>query len=80
MLNRSAGLAMSTCVLKALPGKLDIKRHSTSILYSSRACLEVFSRGACGSGVISAPSKKINRPGKRHDNSINRQRVRFGMD
>ena len=33
MLNRSASLAMSTCVLKALPGKLDIKRHSTCILY-----------------------------------------------
>ena len=34
MLNRSASLAMSTSVLKALPGKLDIKRHSPSILYS----------------------------------------------
>ena len=33
MLNRSASLAMSTCVLKTLPGKLDIKRHSPSILY-----------------------------------------------
>ena len=33
MLNRSASLAMSTYVLKALPGKLDIKRHSPSILY-----------------------------------------------
>ena len=33
MLNRSACLAMSTYVLKALPGKLDIKRHSLSILY-----------------------------------------------
>ena len=33
MLNRSASLAMSTCVLKALPGKLDIKRHSPSIFY-----------------------------------------------
>ena len=33
MLNRSASLAMSTCVLKALPGKLDIKRLSPSILY-----------------------------------------------
>ena len=33
MLNRSASLAMSTRVLKALPGKLDIKRHSPSILY-----------------------------------------------
>ena len=33
MLNRSASLAMSTSVLKALPGKVDIKRHSPSILY-----------------------------------------------
>ena len=33
MLNRSASLAMSTSVLKTLPGKLDIKRHSPSILY-----------------------------------------------
>ena len=29
----SACLAMSISVLKALPGKLDIKRHSPSILY-----------------------------------------------
>ena len=35
MLNRSASLAMSTSVLKALPGKLDIKRHSPIILYLS---------------------------------------------
>ena len=33
MLNRSASLTMSTSILKALPGKLDIKRHSPSILY-----------------------------------------------
>ena len=33
MLNRSASLAMSTSVLKALTGKFDIKRHSPSILY-----------------------------------------------
>ena len=33
MLNGSASLAMSTSILKALPGKLDIKRHSPSILY-----------------------------------------------
>ena len=33
MLNRSGSLAMSTSVLKALPGKLDIKSHSPSILY-----------------------------------------------
>ena len=31
--NRSASLGMSTSVLKALLGKLDIKRHSLSILY-----------------------------------------------
>ena len=34
MLNRPASLAMSTSVLNALPGKLDIKRHSPSILYN----------------------------------------------
>ena len=33
MLNRLASLTMSTSVLKALPGKLDINRHSPSILY-----------------------------------------------
>ena len=33
MLYGSTSLAMSTCVLKALPSKLDIKRHSPSILY-----------------------------------------------
>ena len=37
MLNRSASLAMSTSVLNALPGKLDIKRHSPSILYIFQA-------------------------------------------
>ena len=35
MLNRLASLSMSTSVLKALPGKLDIKRHSPIILYIS---------------------------------------------
>ena len=34
MLNSLANLTMSTSVLEALPGKLDIKRHSTIILYS----------------------------------------------
>ena len=33
MLNRLASFAMSTSVLKALPGKLDIKRHLPSIVY-----------------------------------------------
>ena len=32
MLNRSTSLTMSTSILKALPGKLDIKRHEPSIL------------------------------------------------
>ena len=40
MLNGSASLAMSTSVLKALPGKLDIKRHSPSILYLYHICLK----------------------------------------
>ena len=35
MLNRSASLAMSTSLLKTLPGKLDIKRHSPSNLFIS---------------------------------------------
>ena len=36
----SASLAMSTSVLKALSGKLDIKRHSPSALYVlSNVCL-----------------------------------------
>ena len=38
MLNRSASLAMSTSILKALPGKPDIKRHSPSILYLFVMC------------------------------------------
>ena len=38
MLNRSASLAMSTSVLKYLPGILDIKRHSPSILYLLNVC------------------------------------------
>ena len=37
MLNRLASLAMSTSVLKDLPGKLDIKRHSPITLYVLRA-------------------------------------------
>ena len=33
MLNRTASLVMSTSLLKTFLGKLDIKRHSPSILY-----------------------------------------------
>ena len=50
MLNRSASLAMSTCILKALPGKLDIKRHSPSILYLLYFCY--FLCGILMSGVV----------------------------
>ena len=41
MLNRSASRAMLTGILKALPGKLDIKIHSSCILYVLllRGCL-----------------------------------------
>ena len=50
MLNRSASLAMSTSVLKALPGKLDIKRHSPSILYLLNRKAAVSLNG-CSSGA-----------------------------
>ena len=49
MLNRSASPAMSTSVLKALPGKLDIKRQEPSIHYIflwnliNLLCFECFS-------------------------------------
>ena len=42
MLKPSVSLAISTSVLKALPGILDIKRHSPSILYLS--VFELFAR------------------------------------
>ena len=32
MLNRSASLALSTSVLKALPGKVDIKKNAHLVL------------------------------------------------
>ena len=38
MLNRSASLAMSTSILKALPGKFDIKRHEPCILFIMPIC------------------------------------------
>ena len=46
MLNHSASLEMSTSILKALPGKLDIKRHSPSILFISASlrCQQAFSK------------------------------------
>ena len=66
MFNPSASLAMSTCVLKALPGKLDIKRHSPGILYiegftSCHKLLKIqliilfcsYSRGICAKYEVS---------------------------
>ena len=35
----SASLTMSTGVLEALSGKLDIKRHSPSVLYVFMSCV-----------------------------------------
>ena len=42
MLNRSASLAMSASIRKALPGKLDIKGHSPSSIYLSNANFILF--------------------------------------
>ena len=57
MLNRSASLAMSTSVLKALPGKLDIKRHSPSILYLSGIAIYRKERSFRGRKVPSAEGR-----------------------
>ena len=56
MLNRLASLAMSISVLKALSGKLDIKRHSPSIHYvlSNRLVLFIYSCTALNSVAIIA--------------------------
>ena len=43
---------MSTSVLKALPGKLDIKRHSPSFLYGSASL-------AMATGVLKALPGKL---------------------
>ena len=61
MLNRWASLAMSTSVLKALPGKLDIKRHSPSIIYISASL-------AMSTNVLKALPGKLDI--KRHSPSI----------
>ena len=61
MLNSSASLAMSTSVLEALPGKLDIKRHSPSILYISASL-------AMSTSVLEALPGKLDI--KRHSSSI----------
>ena len=44
MLNHLASLAMSISVLEALPGKLDIKRNSPSILYTVKPVLSGHSK------------------------------------
>ena len=47
-----SSLAMSTCVLKALPGKLDIKRHSPSILYLPPVNYLIFITTSMNAGQI----------------------------
>ena len=69
MLNRSTSLAMSTNVLEALPGKLDIKRHSPSILYISASL-------AMSTGVLEALPGKLNIKDTRLVFSISRQASR----
>ena len=39
-----ASLKMSTSVLKALPGKLDIKRHSPSFLYLQTLSIDILTK------------------------------------
>ena len=52
---------MSTSIIKALPGKLDIKRHSSSILYISASL-------TMSSSVLKALPGKLDI--KRHSSSI----------
>ena len=65
MFNRSASLAMSTGVLKALPGKLDIKRHSPSILYLSVIRLDL-----CREYVTRSSDKNTNQFGRKMANNL----------
>ena len=51
MLNRLTSLAMSKSVFKALPGKLDIKRHSPSILYVHGCEVEIEKSGGSLFGI-----------------------------
>ena len=50
MLNCSAIPAVSTCILKALPGKLDIKIHSPSILYYVSKRNDISQKESVGQG------------------------------
>ena len=80
MLNRSASLAMSTCVLKALPGNLDIKRHSPSILYVPDQKLVCttnrLSAYTEASAMLQLPSVAED---KTHSNILN-QKIHFMID
>ena len=67
MLDRSASLTMSTSILKALPGKLEIKRHSPNILYLLFVVIASITRGRilflfCDmvAGVISSLSNHLD--------------------
>ena len=59
--NRPASLTMSTIILKALHGKLDIKRHSPGILYISASL-------AMSTSILKALPGKLDI--KRHSPSI----------
>ena len=61
MLNRSASLAMSTSVLKALPGKHDIKRHSPSILYLLEGKIQHLSVKAYFSNSVFTSARNLQR-------------------
>ena len=64
MLYRSANLAMSTSILEALPGKLDIKRHSHSFLYISHikmaSAIIALSNPAVGETVLTPVKRRCD--------------------
>ena len=53
MLNLFANLVMSASVLKALPDRLDIKRHSPSILYHIHDCVVIHVQLSSDRGCLS---------------------------
>ena len=62
MLNRSASLAMSTSVLKALPDKLDIKRHYNPFLVYCRELAP---------GTVSLTGDRAQGDDNKHDSHYN---------
>ena len=62
MLNCSASLVISTSVFKALPAKLDIKRHSPSILYLWRSDPQVFQQTCQAHGTDGSKDSSADKP------------------